>query len=338
MTMLLGIDVGTTGTKSTLVTAEGKILSKSYMPYSYTSGEDGRFEQNPSEWYEAVRVTVNECCKDYDKCDIKALALSTQGGTLVPVDREGNELCNAIVWMDTRAGKQGKQLKARYGDDWFYEKTGWRPGNCFNMLQILWLRENEPQIFDRTYKFLSTIDYLHFKLTGRFVIDITNACITQLFNVCDKDWDDEILSICGISRERLALPLDTGEFIGTLTEQAAVELGLNADTKVICGAQDQYIAAIGNGAFKAGDVLLSCGTSWCINAFTDKMICDKRSYFSMARHAIDGLWASMAYSPAGGAALEWFRNNVGLVSDSGTAESYSDIDRRVNEIPPGSDD
>jgi xylulokinase len=337
MPLLLGIDIGTTGTKSIVADANGKLIATDYKAYGFVSEKAGYVEQDPEDWWSAVKITVKNCLKNCPAGDVIALSLSTQGATLVPVDRRGEKTRNAVVWMDSRAGRIGKNLNEKYGTDYFYNKTGWQLANCFNLLQILWMKENEPEVFDKTYKFLSVIDYINYKLTGRFAIDITNACITQLFNIIQEDWDEDILSFCGIGREQLPEVVKTGEEIGTLTPEAAAQLGLRTDVKVISGAQDQYMAAVGNGVLSAGEALLSCGTSWCLTCILDKPLFDNKSYFAAARHAVEGLWAAFAYSPTGGAAFEWVRKNVLPVWADGELEGYGEIEKQVENIRPGSD-
>lgn len=337
MTLLLGIDVGTTGTKSIVVDSDGKLISADYKAYGFVSEKAGYVEQDPEDWWRAIQTTVKNCLKHCPVGDVTALSLSTQGATLVPVDQRGKNLKNAVVWMDSRAGEIGESLSEKYGTDYFYNKTGWQLANCFNFLQILWMKEKEPEVFDKTYKFLSVIDYINYKLTGRFVTDITNACITQLFNVIKEDWDEDILRICGIGRKQLPEIVKTGKEIGTLIPEAAVQLGLRADVKVISGAQDQYMAAVGNGVLSAGEALLSCGTSWCLTCILNKPLFDHQSFFAVARHAVEGLWAAFAYSPTGGAAFEWVRRNILPVWADGESEGYGKIEKQVETIRPGSD-
>ena len=133
-----------------------------------------------------------------------------------------------------------------------------------NLLQIKWIRDNEKEVFDNTYKFLSTVDFINAKLTGSYVIDYTNAGITQLMNLQEGKWDRDILQIAGINEDRLPEILPTGVEVGKLTARAAEELGLNTSVKIINGGHDQYCAAIGSGTINEGDVLLSTGTAWVV--------------------------------------------------------------------------
>ena len=334
MELLLGIDVGTTGTKTLLIDSSGREIATAYRPYGFTSGRRDFVEQDPEDWWNAVIECVNECtCGFSDK--IAALSVSSQGATLTPVLSGCEPACGAITWMDSRAEKQGKDLIDSYGADYFYDKTGWKLANCFNLLQIMWMKENDPELFDSVHKFLSTIEYINYKLTDVYAIDQTNAGITQLYNIRENDWDDDILKLTGVTRERLPDVYKTGSVIGKLTAEAAKTLGLSEDVLVISGAQDQYAATIGSGAVVQGDVLLSCGTSWCITSVQEEPYFDYNTYFAVARHASEGLWASFGYTPTGGAAYEWVRSNIRVTG--GSDISYEELNKSADAISPGAE-
>ena len=334
MELLLGIDVGTTGTKTLLIDTSGKEVATAYRPYGFTSGQKDFVEQDPEDWWNAVVECVNECtCDAGDK--VAALAVSSQGATLTPVLSGCVPACDAITWMDSRAEKQGKELNDKYGVDYFYDKTGWKIANCFNLPQIMWMKENDPELFGSVYKFLTTIEYINYKLTGSYAIDQTNAGITQLYNINENGWDEDILELTGVSRARLPDIYKTGSVIGKLSGEAAKALGLSEDVVVVSGAQDQYAAAVGSGALVHGDVLLSCGTSWCITSVQKEPFFDYSTYFAVARCANENLWASFGYTPTGGAAMEWVRSNIRL-GDGGLI-SYDERDRCADSVSPGAE-
>lgn len=162
MDLLLGIDVGTTGTKSMVVDIEGKVLSSSYKGYKLYNDKPGWVEQNASEWWDAVVYTTRQCTLDLDiRNNIKAISISSQGGSIVPVDEKGIPLRRAISWMDKRGKKQRLELNCNKEDDYYYNITGYKLSDGGNLIQIKWLKDNEPETFNNTYKFLSTIDYIN---------------------------------------------------------------------------------------------------------------------------------------------------------------------------------
>ena len=327
---VLGVDIGTTGTKAMIVDDNGRIAASAYQGYPLITAGEGFVEQNAEDWWDAFVSTSRQCIsKIEDRHNIIALSISSQGASMVPVDKNNLPLCNAIVWMDSRGnGIKDEMLKSKT-EEWFYNRTGWKllPGLC--TVKIRWLRENRPDIFNSTCKYLTTMDYINFKLTGRYVIDPTNASITQLMNTARKEWDKDILGFLDIGSDKLPELLPTGSVVGKLTGNAAGILGLDINTTVINGGHDQYCAAIGAGAFNDGDIILSTGTAWVVLAISDKLDFDEVTNISIGPHTIEGLWGALTSIPTAGLAMEWFREKLGLrISEQGTleAETFREID------------
>ena len=334
MDAVIGVDVGTTGTKAVLM-AGGKIMTSAYRGYEFHSAVPGWVEQDPEELWQAVifciRSCVDGCCGE----TVRALSLSTQGGSLIALDKEMKPVRPLISWMDIRAADQMGKIKASVGVDGVYLKAGWKPINCFNLLQILWLREHEPDSFSDVRLFCTVDAYMNGKLTGNFSGDLSNAGISLLYDIRERRWDPELLSLCGISEARLPAVQPSGTVIGRLCREAAGELGLSPDTEVYCGAHDQYCAAVGLGANHAGDMLLSCGTSWGITSIADTPAFELETYVSVSAYPDDRHWGLFAYTPAGGAAMKWFRNTLNF-SANGSVQDYASIDAAVRNVPPGS--
>ncbi|MBR5139489.1 MAG: hypothetical protein IKV16_00395, partial [Clostridia bacterium] len=230
---LLGIDVGTTGTKTLLFTEDGKPVSHAYRPYPLSTPGVSMSEQEPSDWWRAIVETVREVT-DREGCQnaVAAISLSTQGGTLVAVDGCGNPLRSAIVWNDNRYADEGRELYFNeVGDaDSLYYKSGWRLGRGLPLLGIRYLKEKEPEIFNKTDKFLSTASYVAFKMTGKAEVDISNAGIEQLCDIRKFKYDEKLLAFAGVREDQLAALVKSGTVIGNLTKDAAAELGLSEDT------------------------------------------------------------------------------------------------------------
>ena len=240
---ILGIDVGTTGTKALLVDECGKVLSGGYKEYKLKS--DGvRVTQNAADWWDAAVFAVRRATEDADKSKICGISLSTQAASMFAADKSGESLCDVITWMDSRSAEETEQLTAALGAETVYKKTGWLPNPALDASKILWIKKNEPELFAKADKFISTVEYMNIKLCGRCVIDPTNAAMRQMFNLEKCDWDDEILAQIGIGREKLPEIAPIGECIGKLTESAANELGLSQSVKVFNGAHDQYLSLI----------------------------------------------------------------------------------------------
>lgn len=310
MKYLLGIDVGTTGTKTLLFSTDGKMLGRAYRSYPLSTPAVGLGEQNAEDWWNAIKDTVRELCESTEIAEnVVAISLSTQGGTFVPTDENAKPLRPAIVWNDTRAVSQRMAFEEECGGDkTMYNTTGWHLGNILPALGIRWLSENEPEVFSKAKYFLSVPDYISMKMTGKPVVDISNAGINQLCNIKEQAYDKRILEFCGAEESRLGKISLSGELIGNLTENAAKELGLTTKTVLVSGAHDQYAVALGAGALKSGDILIGSGTCWVLTALSDSP--DFESGLSQSVSAVPGLWGSVRSLSSGGICLDWLRNQI----------------------------
>ena len=324
---LLGIDVGTTGTKTLLFRTDGKLMGQSYRAYGMSTPQVGWSEQNPEDWWNAVVDTVREACAALaDTKQVRGISLSLQGGTMLAVDEDFNPLRPAMVWNDTRCAVQKNAYLREVGDaDTMYQKTGWRLGNGLNAMQIRWMKDNEPELYAKTAMFMSVPDYISYKMTGIAAIDLSDIGINQLGNVREGRYDPEILAFAGITEEKLPKILRSGEVIGNLTERAAAELGLSTDVVLSAGAHDQYAVALGAGACKAGDILIGSGTCWVITCIGDEP--DFDSGLSQSVATVPGKWGSLWSLSSGGVCLEWLRRNFTLDPDN--ALSYDVINQEA---------
>lgn len=322
---LLGIDVGTTGTKTLLISTEGKVAGHAYRLYEIITPSVGRSEQRAQDWWDTVVATVREAISALeDPAAVKAISLSLQGGTVVPVDKEGIPLRNAIVWTDGRCAQQFREFVEEGGSDTYtYETCGWHMSAGLPALQTRWIRDHEPEIFERTAMFLTVPDYVSMKMTGVAAVDLADAGINEFFDIRKGVYDEKLLSFAGIREEQLGKPVRSGDVIGHLTPDAARELGLSEDTLLVAGAHDQYSVAVGAGANHAGDVVIGSGTAWVVTGIFDEPLFSTGMAQSIA--AVPGKWGSIFSLSTGGICLEWMRNQIcgGI--------SYDEINRRTME-------
>ena len=304
---VLGIDVGTTGTKTVVLDKDGKIHGLAYKDYPITSAPGGISEQSAEDWWDAVVYTVKESTKDIDKTKILALSLSTQGATTAFVDENFNSIRPAITWMDMRATEECKVLDDALGEDGIYNRCGWTTDPGSDAAKLLWIKKHEPEVFEKTYSFLSTIEFVNEKLTGQNVVDPTNASIREFFNINTGKWDKEILDIIGIDESRLPRVMPSGAYIGTLTKKASDTLGIPESVKVYNGAHDQYCASIGCGALTAGDMMLSTGTAWVLLGISDKLTYSK-AHIVPGIHPKTGLYGNIASLSGVGNAMKWVKD------------------------------
>lgn len=322
---LLGIDVGTTGTKTILFSEDGELIGSAYRPYDLSSPKVGMNEQNPEDWWRAIVETVRESVPSPEiGKNVAAISLSLQGGTVVPVDEHFTPLRPAIVWNDARCEKERAEFIKDFGSARvIYEKTGWELDPGLPVLQIRWMRENEPEIFAKAAMFLTVPDYVSAKMTGIPAVDPSDAGINQFYNIREGKYDADLLAFAGIREEQLAKVIRSGECIGHLTAEAAAELGLSEDAVLVTGAHDQYAVALGAGAMKAGDILIGSGTAWVVTALGDKP--DFESSLAQSVAAIPGMWGSLLSLSSGGVSLEWWRRKL-TVQDGGEKIPFSVID------------
>lgn len=331
---LVGVDVGTTGTKSMLIREDGAILAHAYEAYPLSAAAPGWSEQDPRLWWQAVVKTVRAVARSVAPPGrVAALSLSTQGGTLVPADEEGRPLRSAIVWNDTRCASQQAAFSDALGEAYMYQVSGWQLGRGLNALQIARLREEEPELFKRTAYFLSVPDFLSWKLTGVPAIDWSNAGINQLTDIRTGLHDRDILAFAGIDQPQLSKLVYSGQPIGCLSDAAAEALGLPADVLLVAGAHDQYAACLGAGLLSPGGVMIGSGTAWVVTAIQDAP--DFSKGFAQSRAAIQGLWGSLVSLSTGGVSLDWLITRViGLEAADGKPD-YATVNRRVSEREPG---
>lgn len=309
--LVIGLDVGTTGTKAVVVSPDGCVLGSGYREYPLKS-ENGRVTQKAEDWWDAAIYAVR-CAVSASGAapeDIAAISLSTQAASMLAADKNGNAISPVITWMDTRSAKEARKLDDMIGDENIYRKCGWLSSPVLDAAKIMWLRTNEPEVFSAADSFITTLEYMNIKLTGCNVIDPTNAAMRQMYNIQTRRWDSDILEAVGIGEERLPPVQPIGAALGTLLPEAAEKLGLGRHTQVFNGAHDQYCAAVGCGAVNSGDMLLATGTTWVVLGVTDSLLFTD-SHISPGIHPVNGKYGALASLVSAGSALNWYKRIAG---------------------------
>ncbi|MGB3483493.1 MAG: FGGY family carbohydrate kinase [Mycobacterium sp.] len=332
--LLLGIDVGTTGTKTMLLRSDGSVVAEAYSGYGVARPRPLIVEQDAEAWWQSVVQTVRSCLSAVDSGRVRAMSVSAQGGTLVAVDDRGAPLAPARSWLDRRAGDQVDRLADRFGHTPFFERTGWRLFGAYNCVQLLDLRQHDHDLFTSAAAFLGTADFLNLRLTGHRVSDLNSAGITQLTNAAAGDWDGDILDFIGVPESKLPELRSPGSLLGTLTPDAAAPLGLDTDVAVIAGGHDQYCAALGAGMTEPGDVLVSTGTAWVVLGITASPIPDPNQNFGFGPHVVDGVWGEFGSLRNGGVCLDWAR---ALMSTDTATDDYATVQRLASTVAPGAE-
>jgi xylulokinase len=340
MDLLLGLDVGTTATKALLLNVEGETVASASYSYGLITPREDWVEQDPEELWRGVVETCRKVLEYVNSQDrVLALSISAQGGTTIPVDANGRPVSNAISWMDHRAHEQAKQVRKALGDDRIYEVSGWQLGDGLPLLHISWLRQCSPETYASARYFTFVNDFIIYRLTGQLCMDPSDAGITQLYNIADGRWDEDMLKMAGIGADQLSPVRNSGVVVGQLTAEASRETGLPRSVLVVNGAHDQYCAALGAGVLKPGDVMLSCGTAWVILCLMEQLRLDSERRLSISPHAMPSKWGALKSMGGVGACMEWLLRNLweGTARlDSTRSALYHDLNKCANSVPVGS--
>lgn len=307
--LILGIDIGTTGIKAILFSDNGKIIDSASEVYPLITPGVRKSEQNAENWWQALVRTVRKITIEPSvAARVRAVSLSTQGGTVVPVDAGFNPLSNAIVWSDTRCEEERLSVLESPGEKEIFRRSGWTLKSGRPMLQLMHMRKSNPDLFRRARYFLTVPDFITARLTGRAVIDYSNAGINQLFNLEKLEYDPILMEIAGIREDRLAELSPSCTPIGTLTKSASEELGLPESVVVSTGAHDQYAVALGAGIRVSGDAVIGTGTAWVVTALNERP--DLDCAFSQSVAASENMFGTMISISTGGVCLDWLRKQI----------------------------
>jgi len=301
--LALGIDLGTTAVKAIVLDERGAIVASGSAPTHLVRGSGGLVEQPvESIWLDAVAAVRSVSLPG----DIGALALSSQGGTLILLDAHGTPVGRAISWMDTRPAAIGAALLCGRDDAFYYGKTGWslRLG-CLPLAQLIRLRPVGGASVPRV-RFVDS--YVVERLTGEAATNPSDAAITMLYSVRERRWDPELLALGGIEEASLPRVVPSGTPLGPIRPEAAEDLGLSPGVTVVAGGHDQYCAAFGAGCRAAGDTIVSCGTAWVLLTMAAEPRFDHDAQLAPAEALTQGLWGLLGSCSSVGAAVDWFRH------------------------------
>lgn len=327
-------DMGTTSVKVCIFTPELNLIAWSIQEYAlHTSG--GMVEAQGAEYLRAARDGMTDALAQADGWHVSAVSVTTQGETFAPVDKTGTPLRPFLVWLDSRADAQAAELRTKLPEDVFYRTTGLPEiSGALPLAKLLWIRECEPEILERTCKFLLLEDYLLWWLTGEFVSEKALATSTGWFSLKEDNYWQEALDAAGIPADKLPRLLDCGELAGRLTDAAAEFLGLEPGIAVITGAMDQTAAALAGGCIRPGAVTETTGAALVLAACTDAPVFAEGHHVTIYRHAFPGKYIYLPIGNTGGMALQWFRDQFCKDLPGGRA-GYAALDQMAAEVPCG---
>ncbi len=330
---ILGIDLGTTGLKAVLTDESGKILGIGYRQYPLDVPHRGFAEQSPQAWYDALCHAVREVLDKTGVCagSIGCVGFSGQMHGLVALDRGGNVLCPAIIHCDGRAFREKSELCSLVSTEQFGEWTQNRPNSGFQVLSLMWLRHNRPEIYEKIDCVLLPKDYLRFRLTGEKATEVTDACSTLMFDTRRRCWSEGVIEAARI--DRAILPSADHypyEIAGSVTKKAAAETGLAEGTRVSYGGGDTPMTAIGNGILSAGEASISIGTAGQLLVASDSPKYDPLLRTHTFCHAKKDGWYIMGAILNACLAQNWFDEKV--LNDG----DYIALGEGAEKIPAGS--
>ncbi|HUT32536.1 MAG TPA: FGGY-family carbohydrate kinase [Planctomycetota bacterium] len=324
---VLGLDIGTTGTKAVVFAEDGKLLSSAYEEYPLLFPRPGWAElDSAGVWAAVQRVVAKAASGSRDK--VKALSVSVFGESFMPVGRNAEPLYNTILSFDARAEAQTQRLTEKLGRREIFQLTGMPQHSSYTVNKIMWLRDNEPDVFRKTWKFLLWEDFFFLKLGLEPKIDHSLVGRTLALDVRTRGWAQPVLDAAGIEPSAFATPCPSGEIVGEVSRKAAKALGLPAGAKVVAGAHDQPACALGAGVVDPGVSTDTTGTVECMTiamaepVLTDAMLAANHGVYP---HCAPGRYVSLAFLYTAGSILRWFRDKFG-------ADALREAKRRKKDV------
>ena len=333
MPYFLGIDTSTTGSKALLVDGDGNVVAVASAPHTLQTPRPLWSEQHPEEWWAAVVTAIQQvlATAGVSGADVVAVGLTGQMHGLVLLDSDGAVLRPAILWNDQRTQPQCDQIHQIIGRQRFIEITGNVALTGFTAPKILWVAQNEPEVYARARHVLLPKDYIRYRLTGVFAMDKADGAGTVLFDLRARDWSPEVLQALGIDSAWMPPTYEGPVFTGRVSREAAERTGLAAGTPVAAGGGDQAAQAVGAGVVEAGILALTLGTSGVVFAATPAPFIEPQGRLHAFCHAVPGMWHLMGVMLSAAGSLQWHRDTLapGMPFDELTAEAEA--------IPPGSE-
>ncbi len=344
MSFFLGIDAGTTSLKAAIFDQNGRLLSLARREYALETPAPAMVELDPEIYWtsccEVVRQAVQE--SQVPPAEIASICISSQGETIIPVDRAGQPSHKAIVWLDNRSAAQAEEIRDHFGMERIYRVTG-QPevAPTWPATKILWLRQKDPAVFSQTARYLLVEDYLLFHLTGQYVTERGLQTTSLFVDLNTRQWWPEMFDYVGITPNQLGRLMDPGMAVGPLSPAGAEALGLTQHTLAVTGSMDQSIGAIGSGNIAAGLATESTGGALGVVSTITQPVFDPQRRLPCYFHARKDYYALLPWGQTAGIALRWFRDQFFQV-ESGIAENagldtYDLMTYPAASVPAGSD-
>ncbi len=330
----LGMDVGTGGTRAVLVDEAGRIVSSHSAEHApFRTPHPGWAEQDPEDWWRASVAAIRGAiaAAPEPKEPIGGVGLTGQMHGAVLLDKDGKVLRPSLIWCDTRTQPECDWLHERIGYERLIELTCNPALPNFTLTKLLWVREHEPEIFARTAKVMCPKDYVRFRLTGTYAIDVQEASGTLLLDVTNRRWSAEVAEAAGIPMSWLPEVYESPEVCGAISADGAAATGLPVGAPVVAGAGDQGAGAVGMGILQPGSVSATIGTSGVVFAATASPIKDPKGRLHTFCHAVPGRWHVMGVTQSAGLSFRWLKETFFAGAD------YDSLTKAAAAVAPGSE-
>jgi sugar (pentulose or hexulose) kinase len=309
--LIIALDLGTSNLKGAVYDVNGIEVAFESVEYNLYTPSKSVVENNVNIYWNNILSILKKLAGKLGTRvkEVIAIGTTSQGETIVPIDKNGNQLRNAIVWIDTRSTKEAEEISMSFNIKEMYRKTGYAYVDpSWPAARILWIKKNEPEVFSKTYKFLLLEDYIIYKLTGQFVGEASVYSSSYYYDIVKFEYINSMLDYLGINKGKLPEITKPGSLVGNITEEIAKIIGLNKNTKVVNGAMDQICGAVGAGNITKGIATESSGSAFVMVVTTGEPVFDDKGKLPCGPHAIPGLYVLMPYSSTGGMTLKWFKD------------------------------
>jgi xylulokinase len=340
---LLGIDIGTSGTRAVLIDAAGRVLSSATAEHApISSPYPGWAEQDPYDWWNAACRAIPECLAraGVSASEIDGIGLTGQMHGLVLLGSDGEVLRPSIIWCDQRTEAECRAITEKVGSQRLIELTANPALTGFTLPKIWWVQKNEPELWARVRTILLPKDYVRFRLTGARAIDVADASGTLILDVVNRRWSAPMMEISHLKEELLPRVYESQEVASHISEEGARATGLRAGTPVVAGAGDQAAGAVGMGIVRPGAVSATIGTSGVVFAATSIPLLDPKGRIHTFCHAVPKRWHVMGVTQAAGFSLRWFRDQFGIAGSAAgdsARDPYDSLMEEADTVPAGAD-
>lgn len=335
MEYLLAHDLGTSGNKTSLYSADGVLVRSVTVSYGTHYFNQNWAEQNPQDWWAAVCQGTKKVLDGISKGDVLGVSFSGQMQGCVCVDKQGDVLRPAIIWADQRSVKENDDILRQISAHDFYHITGHRASQSYSMQKLMWLKTHEENVYQDTEKMLNCKDYIILKMTGQFVTDYSDASGTNLLDLNRMQWSEELLEYAGILMDKLPRILQSSDIAGYVTGEAAVQTGLLEGTPVVTGGGDGACAAVGAGCVRPGQIYSCIGTSAWIGAAADEPIYDPDMRTFNFAHMVPGLISPCGTMQSGGASYQWMLKAISHMTQRSDSDIRNLIEEGITQSPAG---